>query len=145
MSKMAPSSQLTYKILHNICQLLVYNTFCSQFDTTLASNSQTITRRSRHKLSFVAYLSIPVLIYRVNKIPQTLDLPFYLRFKCYRAIRYSLRVFLIFQEIISLGSLNSLVSSNWGVLLHQQIMTGESLFQGVNIQGDTGPYKKVLI
>ena len=78
-----------------------------------------ITFYSGYSLSLVVYLSIPALISGLHKMPQTLDFPFYNRFRYLRGSSYSLRRVTIFCGIITIGSHNSLVNSNWGVFIHK--------------------------
>ena len=83
---------------------------------------------NRYKLSFVAYLSISVLISSPHKMPQPLDLPFYFILSYSRESLVSQPKVTIFYGTIFLGSFNSLINSNRGVSLHWEIMIGESFF-----------------
>ena len=84
---------------------------------------------SRYKLLLAASSSIPNLISDVHKLPQTLHLVFLVQ------IQIFLMEFIFavgsdyFYGILTIVSLNSLVDSNWGVLLHQHIMTRECFFR----------------
>ena len=73
---------------------------------------------SKYKLLFQAYLSIPVLFSGLRKIPPISDVSFYFNFRYSRGSSFSLRGVNIFYGMITLGSVNSLLNSNWGVLLH---------------------------
>ena len=70
-----------------------------------------ITFERRYKLLFPAYLSIPALISSPHKMPQSLDLLFYFRFRYSRGSPYSVWEAIFFWGTRTLERLSSLLTA----------------------------------